>query len=178
MVRRSKRASLSLSVEAIVILVLAITMLGLGISFTKGIFDKFKVNYEIDLPNPTDAAPIEMPPGEMEISISGTRFPVKFKNIGIVDVILPPLVACDWENTGVISTVDQYITTKALGVTVAPGDVAEYKVIIPKGSSANKIDTTRVGNTYACVVQFYDGTSLTSPGNIVVEKQFIANVIS
>jgi hypothetical protein len=46
----NKKASLSLSIESVVILILAIAMLGMGIAFTKKMFDKFGNTLEIPPP--------------------------------------------------------------------------------------------------------------------------------
>ncbi len=175
----SKRASLSLSVEAIVILVLAITMLGLGISFTKGIFDKFKINVDIELPAPTDASPIEVPPGEIQISrTGGTQFPLKFKNIGNSAVSQAPNIGCDFGGTvGVIDAGStDVIAIKVLGVTLNPGESASYKVIVPK--TGNNIPATASG-IYACKISFCPGTAscFSTGATGVVEKQFIGNIV-
>jgi len=46
-----KKGSLDLSINAIVILVLAITMLGLGLAFTKGMFSKFSNRLDVPVSN-------------------------------------------------------------------------------------------------------------------------------
>ncbi len=67
---RSKKGSLSLSINAIVILVLAITMLGLGLAFTKGMFGKLSSKLSVpepDIPATADD-PIVLPVEEMQIN--------------------------------------------------------------------------------------------------------------
>jgi len=52
----SQKASLSLSVNAIVVLILAIVMLGLGIAFIKGMFGQVQTSFEqqvVSEPDPT-----------------------------------------------------------------------------------------------------------------------------
>ncbi|MBT3406494.1 hypothetical protein HN419_04970 [Candidatus Woesearchaeota archaeon] len=65
-----KIGSLSLSVNAIVVLVLGITMLGLGLAFTKGMFGKLAGKIEIPPPNipATASEPIVLPGDDIAIN--------------------------------------------------------------------------------------------------------------
>ena len=71
--RISKKGDLSLSINAIVILILAITMLGLGLTFMRGLFKQIgtKVSEAVDaneLVNPpTFDNPITVAPGEISL---------------------------------------------------------------------------------------------------------------
>src|SRR3989338_11215629 len=70
---KHKKADLSLSINAIVILILAITMLGLGLTFMRGLFKQIgtKVSEAVDaneLVNPpTFDNPITVAPGEISL---------------------------------------------------------------------------------------------------------------
>ena len=80
-----KRGSLSLSVNAIVILVLGITMLGLGLAFTKGMFGKLGSKLEIPPPNipATEDEPIVLPSDEVKVDPKGvTIIPINVYNDG------------------------------------------------------------------------------------------------
>jgi len=63
---RNKKGALALSINAIVILIIAITMLGLALGFTRGMFGKIstqieeKVSEEPEPPIPTVSDPITM----------------------------------------------------------------------------------------------------------------------
>ena len=84
--RTYKKAGLSLSVNAIVVLVLAITMLGLGIAFTRNMFTSLEdrlmegVDYE-NVPMPSVANPIAMESTNVNVAAGGnTAFGMKILN--------------------------------------------------------------------------------------------------
>ena len=84
--RTYKKAGLSLSVNAIVVLVLAITMLGLGIAFTRNMFTSLEnrlmdgIDYE-NVPNPSVANPIAMESTNVNVPAGGnTAFGMKILN--------------------------------------------------------------------------------------------------
>ena len=77
---RRKKASLNISVEAIIILIFAITMLGLGLGFIRGMFGKVTTQLEQQIANepepfsPTSTTPITVSresivtnPGEQQV---------------------------------------------------------------------------------------------------------------
>jgi hypothetical protein len=66
-----KKGSLELSINAIVILVLAITMLGLGLAFTKGMFSKF--SSKLSVPEPDIPATADDPVVTSSDSIQITK---------------------------------------------------------------------------------------------------------
>lgn len=178
MIRRSKRASLSLSVEAIVILVLAITMLGLGISFTKGIFDQFKIKYDLPLSVPTDNEPIVMPPGdELKIANTGqTMIPIRFKNIGSAPINVRPNIECDFGNNGDTlgagENLDLVGKISGIKALINPGDTKDFQLIVAPGTSGL---AGTVGQNYPCRIVLED-TSLTTPFR--VERPFTASIVS
>jgi|GEM_PF-2254801 len=181
MVRRSKRASLSLSVEAIVILVFAITLLGLGISFIRGIFNQFDIKYDLPLADPTDKEPIVIPPGgELKLSDTGsTLLYVKIKDIGTTDVTIRPDIECDWNGDGdvkdsyeVLSAAEQISGIKT---TLKPGEIGQFKTIIKGGTSTLGGSVGTPGNSYACRVVAVDST--VTPA-FRVEQPFIGIITS
>ncbi|MFC1800643.1 hypothetical protein ACFLYT_01160 [Nanoarchaeota archaeon] len=140
---------MSLSINAIVVLVLAIAMLGLGLAFTKGMFQK--IAGKIDIPAPDIPAsaeePIILPIDELTIKHGdGMTFSVNFYNDytgGKVDVALQ---CSDWLSaTGPNDPLG--ITTKNTGITcdnkgkpcdvrtspqfVDSGTYKSFKIIIP-----------------------------------------------
>ena len=71
--RRNKKGDLSLSINAIIILILAITMLGLGLSFIRGLFTAAEGKVEevtsaTELVNPpTRDNPVTLTPSELDV---------------------------------------------------------------------------------------------------------------
>ena len=78
----SKRGSLNLSINAIVVLILAITMLGLGLGFIRNIFIKADKLVDVDdmglqkRPGPDD--PITVSPSKITMKMMGTE-----SNVGV-----------------------------------------------------------------------------------------------
>lgn len=64
---RRKKGSLNISVEAIIILIFAITMLGLGLGFIRGMFSKVSTQLEQQVANEPDPG---SPTGAMPITLS------------------------------------------------------------------------------------------------------------
>ena len=87
-VKRRKKASLELSINSIVILILAITMLGLGLTFMRGLFKNIstKVSESVsanELVNPpTFDNPMTIAPGEITLRQNeDSRVTLAFQNI-------------------------------------------------------------------------------------------------
>ena len=96
---KNKKGSLELSINAIVILVLAITMLGLGIAFTKGKFSQLSERIEIPEPNlpATAEEPIILTTNEITVSSNkDTIFSTKVYNDGALGTgVVLPAMSCD-----------------------------------------------------------------------------------
>lgn len=130
-----KKGSLELSVNAIVVLVLAITMLGLGIAFTKGKFAELGSKVEIpepDYPATTDD-PIVLPANEITVSSTkDTIFTVNVYNDGDIASDDPffPDIKC--KCPGVQPDFD------ATAQSVPIGEDRGFKIVSSGGTSGDK----------------------------------------
>ena len=193
----AKKGSLQLSVNAIVVLVLAITMLGIGISFTRSLFNDVKFDTTVDLPNPTSQNPISIPSSELDFSLTGkTKTNIKVYNAGSTTLYDNniPIIVCkgrDSDNNPFQSVVEPL----ASGSKLQPGDVGEYRLIV----DGNDFDNTKMvsGESYSCKYLvcenednndpesingcYNDGTLITEVDGkniIVASKPFILNARS
>ena len=140
--RNRKKGSLELSINAIVVLVLAITMLGLGIAFTKGKFSELGSRIEIpepDLPATADD-PISLPANEIKVSTKkDTVFTINVYNDGLLPPTVSPDIECDCTtDTTAYLTLDTDGGTNptevlsVAGQSVPNGADAGFKIIVPQ----------------------------------------------
>lgn len=101
---RRKKGSLNISVEAIIILIFAITMLGLGLGFIKGMFAKVSTQLEQQVANepepvaPTGAMPITLS-RESVITNRGEQQVLKvgvYNSAGTTISEGAPFISCDF----------------------------------------------------------------------------------
>jgi hypothetical protein len=159
--RMPRKASLELSVNAIVVLVLAITMLGLGIAFTKGKFAELGSKIEIPEPDYPATAddPIVLPANEITVSSTkDTIFSVNVYNDGTVGSSTSVTIA------GACSCPGTEPSLKAVSQTIPVGEYKTFKVISSGGSS---------GDTCLCTLTAHEKTDET---NILAEKQITLKV--
>ena len=140
-----RKGSLQLSVNAIVVLVLAITMLGLGLAFTKGKFSELGERIEIPEPDypATEAKPIVLSVNEIQLKQGKAGgFSVNYYNSGAGDYFVPCLV-CK-EADGFTDDVLEYGSTGLQGlfdaVYVQGGEYSTFRLIIndPGPDNANQ----------------------------------------
>ncbi|RMF07349.1 hypothetical protein D6764_00025 [Candidatus Woesearchaeota archaeon] len=155
---RSKRGSLELSVNAIVVLVLAITMLGLGIAFTKGKFAELGAKIEIPEPDfpATEDQPIVMATNEITVSTTKDAvFTIKVYNDGSLgSTEVAPTVTCIFSGTNTV-------TTHTVPQAIPVGEDIGFKILVDAAPS------TLSGEKGLCTIVVDDGA-----GNVYATKQF------
>ncbi len=174
-----KRGSLNLSINAIVILILAITMLGLGLSFMRNIFGSATQEFEEVSGTIHKQMIDQMKEGNKEIDLSSLVYDIKqgekkqiyigFKNVAneaknftITGVNMNSLSGSSG-NCGLESGDDVMIEYKQTATKVLGGDTVVLPINIKTSSNAEKdscfyeilIDTEEVGNRAA--IRFYNG---------------------
>lgn len=169
-----KKGSLELSVNAIVVLVLAITMLGIGISFTKGLFEGANFDLTVDLPEPTANEPVSLPGREIDFVQKGkTRLNVKFYNptaFEVNDGDYPTIFCSESGNSN-----PHEIYPVAAGQKLLSGRTGEYFLVVDGN------DLIFEPGTYSCRIMLCADTnggycSGTSSDNVVASKPFIMNL--
>ncbi len=141
-----KKGSLELSINAIVILVLAITLLGLGLTFIRGLFGKatdklggFVDATDLDNP-PTAENPISIP-DTIEITAGSTR---ELK-VGFYNKASSTKQNVEFTLNGACSPALTALKIVSPTITVKPSNAQGFKIIIsvPSGTSAD---------TYVCEI--------------------------
>lgn len=143
----NKKGSLELSVNAIVVLILAITMLGLGLGFMKGMFGKVSQNVDTaigqnQLTNPPSATnPFTISSNQITLSRGQSQtITLAYFNEGTASVIVAPNIS-----STCLSSSDVSITPGALPLrTVSVGDIASWQVLVAAKGAAT------TGNTQPC----------------------------
>lgn len=153
----TKKASLQLSVNAIVVLVLAITMLGLGLAFTKGKFAELGERIEVPEPNypATAEDPIVLAVNEITMKQGkAAGFSANFYNDGNTGYFYPCLQCNNtWSDDN--STLRQ-------AVEVTSGEYETYRVIVNEPGDDPTTQWPPVG-TWICTLQFIDAGN-SNPG--------------
>jgi hypothetical protein len=124
-----KIGSLSLSVNAIVVLVLGITMLGLGLAFTKGMFGKLQGKLEIPPPNipATSSEPIVLPSDEISIGRKEAIIP-----INVYNSLTTGTISLDTNTT---APLDCNITMQAVSQKVPEDEFRTFQVVTTPGDT-------------------------------------------
>jgi hypothetical protein len=162
----ARKGSLSLSVNAIVVLVLAITMLGLGIAFTKNMF----INLGEDLIKKTKYENIPEPMSSDPVSFENTRIYAKQNKLSAAGfkAMNTLLNAADFKiNTTNCLSSDGYEADDIICYNVQPGEIVEYAMLIKSSKPSGDIDicplvfifddnngnTTRVSKTLQIIIE-------------------------
>ena len=132
----NKKGSLELSVNAIVILILAITMLGLGLGFMKGMFGKVSQNVDTaigqnQLTNPPSATnPFTLSSNQISLNRGGTQtITLAYYNEGMTDADFAPQYGCS--STNVTGTPTTFASRK-----VSPGGNVAWQLLLKASSTA------------------------------------------
>ncbi|MFH1408697.1 MAG: hypothetical protein ABIH34_02215 [Nanoarchaeota archaeon] len=153
-----KRGSLSLSINAIVVLIMAITMLGLGLGFIKGMFGKVSQNVEqmiaqeADAPRADSSHPITVS-NEYKIIIAGEDQVMK---VGVYNTEVTPLTGFYPEITTCTGAIDAAFSISSENQisnpkTIQPGERTQYNLVFT-------IPSTAVNGKYLCQMKVTDGT--------------------
>ena len=170
-----KKASLNLSVNAIVILVLAVVLLGLALAFIRGMFGKMtsKMGEIVDITQieakPTPDTPITIP-NKITVKQGGNvQVQVGFYNRkgGTLSDVTLNITSCVDESG---NSLTQLPTISAPKVdSIDAGKATGFNAIF---SLKNVADTMTTGNIYICQL------SVTSNGEAQETKQFYVEVTS
>jgi len=166
-----KKASLNISVEAIIILIFAITMLGLGLGFIRGMFGKVSTQLEQQVaqePEPSDpngAIPITLS-REQIISNQGQQQVLKVGvyNSGGTDTnISAPYISClNWGNESHPESPDDLLPDESVNPKIIKSQGKETFVIVfnvPTGTTAGAgVHLCKVGFPNVNPAQFRDFT--------------------
>jgi hypothetical protein len=173
----NKKGALDLSVNSIIVFVLAFAMLAVGLFFTNYVRTKMLEGTEgmVDitkLENPPDSInPITLPSDEISLK----RMTVKKINIGFYNKGSSTIEQATFSISSCIDNANNEVTDKlpslsALAGKVPPSEGKGYKVqLTEKGLPG--------GQTYICtIVAHQKGADLAVPENILESKQFFLTV--
>ncbi|MBN2567363.1 hypothetical protein JXB02_04750 [Candidatus Woesearchaeota archaeon] len=127
---RNKDGSLQLSVNAIVVLVLGITMLGLGLAFTKGMFGKLQGKLEVEPPNIPATADEPVVVYSDTIKCSQNKdcvIPVNIYNDATSNQTMTPQIVCA---TGGVVTATPASPITGIAQTVPAEAFRSFKVVV------------------------------------------------
>ncbi len=160
----NKKGDLSLSVNAIVILVIAVIFLGLAIGFTTKMLRTSSESLlpaieNVDISTPADSEhPIRMD-GTLSIK-SGSQKPfgISFYNKKSTDASdAVPYIQCSSDGTDKFdSTTTKKIKFIALKTTVAPHALQNFKAILDAGTTSGSAMDTK---TYLCTLMIAKSTT-------------------
>ncbi len=159
-----KKGSMELSVNSIVILVIAVVMMGLILGFIRAQFSKFQGEFLVDESKALEATasdPITL--SRYNVPLQGTKktgLNVNFYNTHTADINgAEPVFEC--QNTGITIQGEYYLKP------ATKSTMTEYSGNIKLASSVPK-------NTYLCRVCFVSdyGNEPTCGTNLVAEKEF------
>lgn len=168
-----KKGSLELSVNAIVVIVLAIAMLGLGIAFTKNMFGKFTDQFTIPEPTiePSPDDPIALYNEKMDLAgDKDSSFTINYLNAdssASVAADYYPFIDCGALPAPQTTAVATTTNFKSSALNIPVGGTAKFKV------QAVNMKTFRT-KSFICNVLIGKGsTSTTKPTstNLIVSKQ-------
>ena len=160
--RYDKKGSLELSVNAIVVLVMAIAVLGLGLAFIRGALTKaqtnvFKAIDNAQLENPASADhPATADKNTQVKQSSSAQISLGFYNTYASSVTVSPTIESD---TGCIQAGDTTPTANAFTISsgsqeVGPGTATGFQGYLTATGGAS------AGKSYVCTVEFKDGTDV------------------
>ncbi len=170
---KNKKAALELSVNAIVILIIAIVMLALGLGFVRTLFggatEKIGdlIDQEIDPVQPTSNNPLEFSRDRIQLAPGKSAvFKYSYYNTNTTDQInLHTSINCN----GITSTTGVDIQPPAQKVVQA-GDIVTSIVLVKAEKSVDQ-------DTYLCQLELYSMFSTTPPTNqSLTARDFIIEV--
>ena len=152
--KTGKRGAIELSTNAIVVLILAVVMLGLGLGFVRGLFGKATQNLESivgqepDPPTPTSSNPVTL---SRENVIVQAKDPIVIKvgafNPSSSDLNGSPIISC----SGLTLTSGVQVRNS----TIRAGGTSTYSVVLPTTSTTTK-------GTYLCRATMVKYDTITS----------------
>ena len=175
--RHSKKGSLELSVNAIVILVMAIAILGLGLAFIRGALSKgqaqvFKAIDNAQLENPASADTPATVDKNVQVKNDGTaQVSLGFynKETATAGVTFTPVISTCSKGGVAADNFDLISGAQAVGVGKASG----YQGIVQQKATVLALNA---GDAYVCTVEFR--TSAVNPTTAKASAQFFITVIS
>ncbi|MBI2576611.1 hypothetical protein HYV84_05330 [Candidatus Woesearchaeota archaeon] len=153
--RNGKKGAIELSTNAIVVLILAVVMLGLGLGFVRGLFGKATQNIESivgqepDPPTPTSSNPV---------TLSRENVIVQAKEPIVVKVSAFNPTSADWTKTHPqVSCSGITLVPTVLNSTVPSGGFSTFSVVLPTTAGTTK-------GTYLCRAKIMKEDSSDSTG--------------
>jgi len=158
---KSKKAAMELSVTAIVTLILAIVMLGLGLGFIRGMFTKVSTSFDEQISSEPEAAlasgafPITLS-RESIITSAGESLVLKVNIYNtltstIASTVLPQLTC---------STLT--VTQTANGRTIDPSEMGTYNILV-------EVDDSSTPQVHLCSASVTVGTDTIGPKDLTIE---------
>lgn len=146
-----RKGALDVSINSIVVIVFAVTMLGLGLAFMKGYFSKITVDVLPEPPEPSASEPITIPGKTIPIERSKSlEMTVKVYNDDAAGNALPattiPGITCYKSGNTATSATEVSVTTAPQPIPF--GAAAQFPV---------KVKTTLAKGTYPCTVTMPGG---------------------
>lgn len=152
-----KKGAIELSVTAIVVLILAVVMLGLGLGFVRGMFGKVSQSFEEQIgaePEPVASS------SDIPLTLSRAKLFARAKEQVVIKVNVFNSLSADW--TGAKPTVscsgdagaDIFLTPTAVGKDIPSGASASFNLILKVKDAATK------GTIKICNVKMQAGSSL------------------
>ncbi|MBI2574607.1 hypothetical protein HYV82_01860 [Candidatus Woesearchaeota archaeon] len=169
MKHKNKKAALDVSINSIVVIVFAVTMLGLGLAFIKGYFEKAKGTINIDevgeVPDATVANPISLAREDLNVEKGKTStFGAKFYNNKETFYSVSFGINQCVSDTGTVAAGSFVVLSSPQTVNV--GEQKQFKVQL-------KVASTTVSKEYICTLQVVSSTAGTPP---LEEKQVTVKV--
>ena len=165
----NKKGALELSVNAIVILIIALTILGLVLGFAVSKFRELsgELTLSEDTPEATPQIPIQFPGGKGEITLAkgkSTKMGMRIYNSGVADIDMATArytLSCAGPDSAVAaSNTAAPATGKKIGYlavgTIAAGSIGPSSAIVsvsgdvPTGSYACLLDINGISRTVTC----------------------------
>jgi len=189
---RNKKGSLSLSMEAIVILILAVVMLGLGLTFVRGLFSKLSVTVEeleVDpslITQPSEADTVTITPETIDVNVKETKdIKIGFFNPTIstenwIMEVSDDAGPCGQGSSGNPKCFGQIQTVYVVSPFLLPKDeIKSWRVVFKPDTSA--VGTGDSSSIYMLGVKFCgmdDGTEISScdGATIVHQDQIVMTV--
>ncbi|MBI2141927.1 hypothetical protein HYU15_00365 [Candidatus Woesearchaeota archaeon] len=169
---KDRKAALDVSINSIVVIVFAVTMLGLGLAFIKGYFEKAKSTINIDevgeVPDATVSNPISLAREDLNVEKGKTStFGAKFYNNKETSysASFGSQLQCV-SDTGT-ATAGSFVLLSS-PQTVNVGEQKQFKLQL-------KVAPTTVSKDYICTLQALSATG-TSAGTVLEEKQVTVKV--
>ena len=167
----NKKASLELSINAIVIIVLALTILGLSLGFARNLFMNIGQTSESITSQVKQQILDDLRTGNKKLSIPGPEMNMQrgqsqilgigIKNTGVASMTFSINITCAAETSGSTDN-PKFLLSSSFNLGAAESDVYNVKVVAP----------SKELGTYLCTINVIDATA-----GSYAQKDFFINVV-